>query len=139
MCQPFLSVYVDAIKNGWTTTRPSTNVNKLARKSDLVDSTLINQVDLCCTQLEAITMDEIVSAKSDLFALLTSSDMDVSSKKRQLTKKKQKIASWSSDMNTTRGKILRSGTSPMHNFRKWQRCVWMIISSIKMTWRLWVC
>ena len=34
-------------------------------------------------------MDEIVSAQSDLFALLTSSDTDVFSPKRELTKNKR--------------------------------------------------
>ena len=53
---------------------------------------MINQVYLDCTQREAVTMDEIVSAQSDLFALLTSSETDVFSERRELTKK-QKIAS----------------------------------------------
>ena len=64
-------------------------MNKLARKSELADSTLINQVYLCCTRREAVTIDDIVSAKGDLIALLTSSDTDVFSKRRELTKNKR--------------------------------------------------
>ena len=89
MCQLFLSVYVDAIKMAGRQ-GPATRTNWRERATWL-DSTLINQVYLGCTQREAVTMDEIVSAQSDLFALLTSSDTDVFSRRESSQKTKDCI------------------------------------------------